>query len=52
MANAVSIPRKYFPKISEFLKGNWPGAARISFIKINHEFYNGAKYIKIKKKLN
>ena len=29
VANAVSIPRECFPKISEFIKRNWPGAARI-----------------------
>ena len=43
MANAVSIPREYFPKMSEFLKRNWRGAERIQFIKGNHGFYNGAK---------
>ena len=25
------------------MKRNWPGAARIQFIKGNHGFYNGAK---------
>ena len=29
VANAVFIPREWFPKISEFMKRNWPGAARI-----------------------
>ena len=43
MTHAVSMPRECFPKISESLKINWPGAARILFIKGNHEFYNGAK---------
>ena len=43
MANAVSMPRECFPKISEFLKRNWLGAARIQFIKGNHGFYNDAK---------
>ena len=43
MANAVSMPRECFPKISELMKRNWPGAARILFIKGNHGFYNGAK---------
>ena len=47
MANAVSMPRQCFPKISEFMKGNWPGAARIQFIRGNHGFYNGAKPKKI-----
>ena len=27
--NAVSMPIQCFPKISEFTKRNWPGAARI-----------------------
>ena len=35
--------REGFPKVSEFLKRNWPGAARIYFIKGNHGYYNGAK---------
>ena len=43
MANAVSMPREYFPTISKFSKRNRPGAARIQFIKGNHAFYNGAK---------
>ena len=43
MANAVFLPRECFPNISEFLKRNWPGAARIKFIKGNHGFYNRAK---------
>ena len=43
MANAVSMPRECFPKISEFFKSNWTGAASIQFKKGNHEFYNGAK---------
>ena len=43
MANAVSMPTECCPKNSEFMKRNWPGAARIQFIKGNHEFYNGAK---------
>ena len=43
MANAVSMPRECVPKISEFFKRNWPGAAGIEFIKGNHQFYNGAK---------
>ena len=30
VANDVSIPRELFPKISEFMKINWLGAARIS----------------------
>jgi hypothetical protein len=29
VANDVSIPRECFPKISELLKRNWPGAAHI-----------------------
>ena len=29
VANAVSMPREWFPKTSEFIKRNWPGAARI-----------------------
>ena len=47
VSNAVSMPRECFPKILEFMKRNWPGAARISFIKGNHGFYNGAKPKKI-----
>ena len=42
MANAVSIPTECCLKISEFMKRNWPVAARIKFIKGNHGFYNGA----------
>jgi hypothetical protein len=29
MENDVSIPTECCPKISEFMKRNWPGAARI-----------------------
>ena len=47
MANAMSMPREYFPKFSEFLKWNGPGTARIYFIKGKHGFYNGAKPKKI-----
>ena len=43
MANAVSIPTECCPKISELMKGNWPGAARIKFIKGNNGIYNKAK---------
>ena len=43
MANAVSVPRECFPKISELLKRNWPGAAHIKFIKGNHKFYSAEK---------
>jgi hypothetical protein len=39
----MSIPTECCLKISEFMKRNWPGAARILFIKGNHGFYNGAK---------
>ena len=47
MANAVSVPRECFSKISEFMERNWTGAARILFIKGNHGFYNVAKPKKI-----
>ena len=43
VANAVSIPTECCPKISEFMKRNWPVATRIEFIKGNHGFYNRAK---------
>ena len=43
MANALSMPGECFPKISELMKRNWPGAARILFIKGNHEFIMGQK---------
>ena len=41
MTNAVSIPKECSPKILDFLKSNWPGAACIQFIKGNDESYNG-----------
>ena len=38
------MPRECFPKIPELMKRNWPGAARIQFIKRNHGFYIGEKF--------